>query len=116
MHWRTGAPPLSHVNIIEGGISCTQQIHVKFLYIYCMTAAFYAVSLQQPLFPSLPSPFSTSLPPCRQRELLERWRHTFHKAIDANRDGTADVREFADFLDPSGEYVSVNERVTGRVV
>ena len=28
------------------------------------------------------------------------------QAIDANGDGTADVKEFADFLDPSNEYVS----------
>ena len=42
----------------------------------------------------------------KQKELLERWRRTFHKAIDANGDGTADVKEFVDFLDPSNEYVS----------
>ena len=48
-------------------------------------------------------------------ELLERWRRTFHKAIDANGDGTADVKEFADFLDPSNEYVSCMTMVCAMV-
>lgn len=45
----------------------------------------------------------------KQKELLERWRRTFHRAIDANGDGTADVKEFADFLDPSNEYHATDE-------
>ena len=37
--------------------------------------------------------------------LMGRWRRTFRKVLDANGDGTADLTEFANFLDPTNEQV-----------
>jgi Ca2+-binding EF-hand superfamily protein len=41
--------------------------------------------------------------------LMGRWRRTFRKVLDANGDGTADLTEFANFLDPTNEQHAMDE-------
>ena len=55
----------------------------------------------------LPNCRVSSIYPLQKKSevLMGRWRRTFRKVLDANGDGTADLTEFANFLDPTNEQV-----------